>query len=179
MAGVEVSKAELANIYGVSLPTISQWVNKGCPWITKGSPGKQWRFNTADVTTWREEHVAQQIQGDTSQLDIDEARRRKLAAEAAMMELDLAKRRGEVIEIEQVAAIMGDDYANVRAKLLSLPTKLAPMLVGIEDTLECKALIERGVTEALEELTADAIYSGEISDSEDQGPEEGEPQAAA
>lgn len=179
MAGVEVSKAELANLYGLSLPTIGQWVNKGCPWITKGAPGKQWKFNTADVATWREEHIAQQVQGDTSQLDIDEARRRKLAAEAAMMELDLAKRRGEVIEIEQVAAIIGDDYANVRAKLLSLPTKLAPMLTGIEDPLECKALIERGVTEALEELTADGIYSGEISDPEDLGSEESEPQAAA
>jgi len=130
MAGVEVSKAELANIYGVSLPTISQWVNKGCPWITKGSPGKQWRFNTADVTTWREEHVAQQIQGDTSQLDIDEARRRKLAAEAAMMELDLAKRRGEVIEIEQVAAIEWDDDYDKRPRQAAFPADQAGAHAG-------------------------------------------------
>lgn len=179
MAGVEVSKADLARMFGVSLNTIGQWVNKGCPWITKGCPGKQWTFNTAEVVAWREEHVAQQVQGDTSQLDIEEARRRKMAAEAAMMELDLAKRRGEVLEVEAVAEVIGDDYANVRAKLLSLPTKLAPILVGIEDPAECLMLIERGVTEALEELTADGIYSGENSDWEDQGTEEGESQAAA
>jgi hypothetical protein len=75
--------------------------------------------------------------------------------------------------------VVGDDYANVRAKLLSLPTKLAPQLIGIEDPAECKALIERGVSEALEELTADGIYSGESPGIEDQGPEEGESQAAA
>ena len=179
MSGIELSKADLARMLGVSLPTIGQWVGKGCPFVSKGSPGKPWVFNSADVLSWREDQVVMQAMGDTSSLDIEEARRRKLAAEAALVELDLAKRRGEVIEIEEVAGVVGDDYANVRAKLLALPSKLAPQLIGIEDPAECKALIERGVSEALEELTADGIYSGESSDYEDQGAEEGESQAAA
>ena len=179
MAGIELNKADLAAMLGVSLPTIGQWVGKGCPFVFKGGPGKQWVFNSADVLSWREEQVVQQAMGDTASLDIDEARRRKLAAEAALVELDLSKRRGEVIEIEDVAGVVGDDYANVRAKSLALPTKLAPQLIGIEDTAECQALIERGVAEALEELTADGIYSGEGPDDEDQGAEESQPQAAA
>ncbi len=179
MAGMELTKANIAMCLGVSLPTVSSWVRKGCPYVQKGSKGQQWIFNTAEVISWREEQAALAAVGDTKSLDIDEARRRKLAAEAAMVELDLAKRRGEVIEIEEVSGVIGDDYANVRAKLLSLPTKLAPQLIGIEDMAECKALIERGVSEALEELTADGIYSGEITTGEDQGPEAGESQAAA
>lgn len=179
MAGMELSKADLARMFGVSLPCIGQWVGKGCPYITKGGPGKQWIFNSADVRLWREDQAIQQMVGDTSALDIDEARRRKLAAEAALVELDLAQRRGDVIEIEEVAGVVGDDYANVRAKLLALATKLAPQVLGIEDLAECKALIERGVAEALEELTADGIYSAEIPDFEDQGSEAVESQAAA
>ena len=179
MSGMELSKADLARMYGVSLPCIGQWIGKGCPFVSKGGPGKQWVFNSADVLAWREDQVAQQAMGDTRSLDIEEARRRKMAAEAALVELDLAKRRGEVIEIEEVAGVVGDDYANVRAKLLALPTKLAPQLIGAEDLAECKSLIERGVAEALEELTADGIYSGEVPDFEDQGPEEGQSKAAA
>lgn len=179
MAGIEISKADLAQYVGVSLTTITNWVRQGCPYVTKGAKGRAWTFNSAEVMTWREEKIAQNAVGDTASLDIEEARRRKLAAEAAMVELDLAKRRGEVIEIEEVAGVVGDDYANVRAKLLSLPTKLAPQLIGIDDPAECQALIERGVAEALEELTADGIYSGEGPDFEDQGPEESESQAAA
>ena len=179
MAGIELTKSDMARCMGVSLPTMTQWVKKGCPYVTKGSKSKAWMFDTAEVVAWREEQIALQTIGDTASLDIDEARRRKLAAEAAMVELDLSKRKGEVIEIESVAAVVGDDYANVRAKLLSLPTKLAPQVTGIEDLAECKALIERGVFEALEELTADGIYSGESPDYEDQGSEESESQAAA
>lgn len=179
MSGIELSKADLARMFGVSLPCIGQWIGKGCPYVSKGGPGRQWVFNSADVLSWREDQVAQMALGDTKSLDIDEARRRKLAAEAALVELDLAKRRGDVIEIEEVAGVVGDDYANVRAKLLALPSKLAPQIIGAVDAAECQALIERGVSEALEELTADGIYSGEVTGFEDQGPEEGEPKAAA
>lgn len=179
MIGMELSKVDLAQFYGVHVNTISQWVGNGCPFISKGGPGRKWVFNSSDVTTWREDQLVLQALGDTSSLDIDEARRRKLAAEAALVELDLSQRRGEVIEIEEVAGLVGDDYANVRAKLLSLPSKLAPQMIGIEDPAECKALIERGVAEALEELTADGIYSGEISDDSDEGSEAGQSKAAA
>lgn len=179
MSGLELSKADLARAWGVSLPTVGAWVKRGCPYISKGGPGKPWIFNTSEVAAWREEQAAQAALGETQSLDIEEARRRKLAAEAALAELDVAKRRGEVIEIEEVARVIGDDYANVRAKLLSIPTKLAPQLLGVEETAEIKGLIERALTEALEELTADGIYSGDLSDFEDQGAEEGESQAAA
>jgi len=113
--------------------------------------------------------------GDTKALDIDEARRRKLAAEAAMSELDLSVRRGELVEIEDVSQAVGEDYANVRAKLLGLPTKAAPQAAGMTDAGEIKTLLERIVTEALEELVSDGIYTQEGAT---EG-EAGEPQAAA
>lgn len=177
MSGRDVTKAELAAICGVSLPTIGAWVRKGCPFVSKGNKSKAWTFNTAAVLEWREEQIVQQTLGDTKSLDIDEARRRKVAAEAAMMELDLAKRRGEMIEIDEVAQVVGDDYANVRAKLLSMPTKLSPQLMGVSDTLEVEGLIRRQVEEALEELTADEVYGGPETGSGEA--ETGKPKAAA
>ena len=179
MAGVELSKVELATWWGVNPTSVNKWVRNGCPYVTKGSKNRPWVFNTADVAAWREEQMFLRAVGDTSQLDIDESKRRKLAAEAAMVELDLAKRRGEVIEIDEIVDVIGDDYANLRAKLLSLPTKLAPLVAVVEDMAECKGLIERGIHEALEELTADGIYGSDSSEVEDSSPEESEPKAAA
>lgn len=152
---------------GVTSNTITQWVGKGCPYVQKGGQGKSWVFNMPDVIAWREEQIALQAVGDTASLDIDEARRRKLAAEAALAELDVSKRRGEVVEIEDVAAAVGDDYANVRAKLMSLPTKAAPQLAIIEDSAEAQAVLEKLVHEALEELTADGIYESAVSGAEE------------
>ena len=177
MVGMELSKADLARFYGVSLVTIGQWISKGCPFITKGGMGKKWVLSSAEVTTWREDQIAQQALGDVSTLDLDEARRRKLAAEAALTELDLSHRRGDLIEIEYIAGLVGDEYANVRAKILALPTKLAPLLIGIESMAEVTEIIERGITESLEELTADEIYSGATSG--DTETETGESQASA
>jgi phage terminase Nu1 subunit (DNA packaging protein) len=174
---MELSKVDLSRFYGVHVNTISQWVSKGCPFISKGSGGRKWVFSSAAVTAWREDQIAQQALGDVTSLDIDEARRRKLAAEAALTELDLSHRRGELIEIEYIADLVGDEYANVRAKILALPTKLAPLLLGLTSLTEVRGIIETGIIEALEELTADEIYSG--TGEGDQAAKESESQAAA
>lgn len=154
-----VSKADLARAMGVSTVTITQWVGKGCPFEQKGSPGRPWLFSLPDVVAWREDQIQAQAVGDTTKLDLNEARRRKLAAEAAHAELDLAKRRGELVEIAEVAAAVGDDYTNLRAKLLALPVRLAPQCVGITNTAEVQATVEKFIHEALEELVSDGVYS--------------------
>jgi hypothetical protein len=134
-------------------------------------------FDVPEVWAWREEQKALQAIGDTKSLDIDEARRRKLAAEAALAEIEVSKRRGEVVEIEDVANAVGDDYANLRAKLLSLPTKIAPQLVGNDDAADIEDLLQRLVTEALEELVSDGVFAQPEDGAADT--EAGEPKAAA
>jgi len=47
-------KSELAKAFGVSTTTIDNWIRKGCPCVEKGSNGKPWKFNLAEVARWRE-----------------------------------------------------------------------------------------------------------------------------
>lgn len=91
--------------------------------------------------------------------DADEARARKLAAEAELAEMERDERRGQLVPISVVERVVSEEYAAVRAKLLSLPGKLAPLVAIEDDEVTCRDLIERGVTEALDELARDA---GEI-----------------
>lgn len=160
----EVGLHEAAVILGRNVTTLKAWFNIGCPVIERGGKSKKWKISPAAVIAWREEKVAQDAMGDTRSLDIDEARRRKVAAEAALAEMDVAQKRGELIEVEQIAELVGEEYANVRAKLLAIPVKLAPLMIGIEDLNEARDMIEQSVTEAMEELSADEQYSGYITE---------------
>lgn len=87
---------------------------------------REWLFNKTDVLTW-----AAQRDNDTE--DIEQAKLRKLIAEASREELKLAVERKEVVEVEEVLSVVETEYANVRAKLLSLPTKATPLIVGVSD----------------------------------------------
>ena len=176
----EVGLHEASAILGKDVITLKSWFNLGCPVIERGSKSKKWRICPADVIAWRENKIAQDAVGDTSQLDYEEARRREMAAKAAMLELDLAQRRGQLVEVEYIADLVDEEYSNVRARILGLPTRLAPQVAGVSSLPELSEIIEAGITEVLEELTADGMYAGYASTgSGDLDAEEGQSKAAA
>jgi phage terminase Nu1 subunit (DNA packaging protein) len=152
---------EVANIFGVSDQTVRKWVGKGCPVLQEGGLQREWKFSTADVSSWL---VAQQKRAKSEEhVDLEEARRRKLAAEAELAELDAAVRRGDVVPIEMVAKIIADQFTACRARFLSIPTKLAPVLISSTDMVECRTLLEAAVDEALHELVGYAPDSDDGS----------------
>ena len=107
---------------------------------------REWLFDKADVLTWA-------AQRDTDTEDIEQAKLRKLIAEASREELKLAVERKEVVEVEEVLSVVETEYANVRAKLLSLPTKAAPLVTGLSDIVEVQEVLEQQINEVLEELS--------------------------
>lgn len=158
-----VNMGDLAVILGVSRATVQSWVKRGCPAVQKGRNGRPWQFNTAEVIEWRSQQIANAAIGETRSLDMDEAKRRKVAAEAAMAELELAQKKGELVEIESVGELIEEEYARVRARLLGLPVKVAPALEHA-DLAEREHIIRNAVIECLDELTADAAFpsGGEV-----------------
>lgn len=48
------NKAEIAEFYAVSLPTVDAWIRKGMPAIQKGSKGIPWVFDLLEVVRWKE-----------------------------------------------------------------------------------------------------------------------------
>jgi len=90
--------------------------------------------------------------GDTYDLTAERARLAHHQANKAALEAKALI--GALVPVEEVADVVGEEYANVRAKLLSLPSKVAPSLVGLT-TREIKAELDDLVREALTELSAD------------------------
>lgn len=149
------SVSEMSALLGVHRNTVAKWLQQGCPFVEKAdrNSGKEWALSLPDVIEWQRNKAVEAAVGDTSQLNIDEAKRRKTAAEAALAELDLAERRGHVARVDVVMQIIGDQLSNCRAKLLSLPTKAAPLMVPLTDMIECREVLDGLVREALNELT--------------------------
>jgi phage terminase Nu1 subunit (DNA packaging protein) len=47
-----VSIVELADIFGVSAPTVRAWVREGCPVKKMGDRGRAFEFRTSEVHRW-------------------------------------------------------------------------------------------------------------------------------
>ena len=84
----------------------------------------------------------------------ESARTRKMLVDAAIAEMELAKARKEYVAAEDVEAVWSDVFANAKARLLSIPSTLAPMLRGQTDLGEIKDILEKAVHDCLEELAS-------------------------
>ena len=170
--GREVNRTELAEINGVSLPTIESWVRRGCPVVQRGGRGRAWQFNTAEVRNWREDDIRAESSQATHATK-DELVLRKLAAETEQAELDLAKSKDEVVPVEQLERALVKAFGEVRAGMRNVvPGRAASRLLGETDETSFKAVLLEEIDHALEAL-ADSDLINE-TDLEAEDVEEGE-----
>ncbi len=79
------------------------------------------------------------------------AKTRLTNAEAELRELELAEQRGDVIRKSDVSKAWADNVINCKSKLLSIPTKIAPELVG-QELRNIQQKLKGAIYEALKEL---------------------------
>lgn len=83
----------------------------------------------------------------------DEARTRKVNAEAEIAELELKKIHSELVNAEDVVQAWTDVLGSVKSRLLSIPTKAAPVVAAETNAGMCQKIVEELIQEALEELS--------------------------
>ena len=98
----------------------------------------------------------------------DEARTRKVNAEAEIAELELAKIRGTLCMTNDVVAAWESVLHACKAKFLALPTKVAPILATETDVVVAKDYLENAIREALTELSnyqpsIDPVRTGSVA----------------
>lgn len=164
-----VNRAGLAEIFGVSMPTVDSWVRGGCPVLKRGGRGLEWQFDTAAIAIWLRERAVTDATGAT-QADEAELKRRKLAAETAVAELDLAKAKGLVAPLDQIERNMARAFAELRANLRNIPGNIVSVLIGETDERTFKRVLLQEIDQALEAL-ADADLTAEEDDEEYDGDE--------
>ena len=137
----DLTQKEIAELLSVSARTVREWHAEGLPRLGTGN------YDGAAVVSW---HSA----GDEAFAD---QRQRLAAAQAEKVEADNALRRREVADVAAVGAMMATANAAVRAKFLSMPSKLGALLVNITDANVIAGRIKTEIYAALAEL-ADAEF---------------------
>jgi phage terminase Nu1 subunit (DNA packaging protein) len=152
------TKAEIARLFGVSVQAIDGWLARGLPYMSRPDrPGASYRFDPRAVVAWRVEYLTAAATAARGDVDLEEAKRRKVAAEAELAELDLAERRRDLIPADDVEAWAASAFARVRARLLSVPAKCAPLASTAATTAQAEAAIRDAVCEALAELSETSV----------------------
>ena len=144
---MELNKSGLAEALNVSVQSIDAWVRRGCPYKEQGSRGVSWVFVLADVVEWLNERNT----GDSADL----ARERALLAREQRKKTTLERKKieGELIPAGAVEITWCDMVRTMRARLLALPSRMAPMVAGMTSTFEIEQALRDEVYAALDELS--------------------------
>ena len=168
---------EIAEFFGIHHMTVREWIKQGCPYLQAGrhggGEGKEWLLDPYEVHKWKVEKEVRKAVGNSDIADLDESKRRKVAAEAALVELELMREQGLVVEIEKVSQSLYDELANFRAKMLALPTKVVSDIFAAKSKDEIRNILQDSINEALDEISTTSAESAdeviEESDTSDNG----------
>ena len=109
------------------------------------------------------------VNADVGSDELGRHRARKLKAEATQAEMKTDLIRGDLIKVGEFHLMMTSAFGRVRAKMLALPSKLAPLVVAAKSASAAQKLLRDTVHEALDELAATTVTGV----SEDEGTEQG------
>ena len=83
------------------------------------------------------------------------ARAKRETYRAQMAEVEYRARIGELLEAKDVAATWVAQIGIAKGRLLSLPARLAPSVLGLGDLRAIETVIREAIHEALTELSAE------------------------
>ena len=136
-------------LLGVSRMSLLEWERDGLP----RNEDKSYRW--AEVWEWVRERWsrAKRAEEEEGERDDDEDMVRWRKARADLAEIEVAKKRGELVPTAEVTAEVGRLLVEFKGNLLALPQRLAPRLArreprAVADELEraIRSVLERGST---------------------------------
>lgn len=150
-----VNKAELADAVGVSLTTVDKWIPKGCPVKQRGGRGVSWEFELAEVIQW----LTDRNTGESADL----AKERALLAKAQRQKVTLEIKRltQEFVPVDAVIAVWSDIILSARNSLLSLPSRITPMVAHETEHSRISGIIKEEIYAVLNNLAEQPEYSHE------------------
>jgi hypothetical protein len=150
---IVTGKAAVAAHFGVSVRQVRKWELAGMP----GRVGRT--YDLVKIQLWRDQKQGKGAEGDPRQAFLSPQRgkdfqdERKKRMEADLLEIQLKKRRGEVIELSELKQLAISRIIAVKQGLRGLARSL-PALLPIPPELrrEAEAIITERVRELLVEF---------------------------
>lgn len=161
MAAVDeaLTRKELAARLDISERQVHNLVELGMPRRVRGKTVRYpWKLCHSWYIRFKQEEAVKRARAG-SPADIDLARARKMEAEARMAEIELAKLEGELIPLDLFEEQLNVILDRLRAKMINLPGRWAPLLLGKRTIQEIIAVLEEAAADAMKALveTADEL----------------------
>lgn len=172
ISAITVNSATLEKIIGVSDRRIRQLAEEGI--IIRAAKGR-YKLMDSILNFILKLKVEIEMKGGTSpdgEIDLEEERALHEKVKRHISELKLQTMKGELHKSEDVEHVMTDMLVSIKTKLLSMPTKLAPILVSRNDIDFVRSTINREVLDTLNELkdyNPKEFYSDEYIESDKSG----------
>lgn len=150
-----ISGDELAELLGIHTSTVSDYRRRGMPHTkernTKFKHGKAelYMYNVRDVNEWFMNRAVVEATGKEGLMSADEAKRRKLSAEAGLQEIELARRKGIVVDLEELERDLSGRFAEFRSSVRMIPARVSMQILGKTDELEIQRIILAELDKAL------------------------------
>jgi phage terminase Nu1 subunit (DNA packaging protein) len=151
-ASPTVPVGTLAKLFNLTDMRVQQLAKLGV--VIKGERGRYDLWGSVrGYVRYLQDRAAGRSGGDAAEGGNYEAHRARLyAARADKAEEEAKLIKGKSHDAETVAEVMNQFMANIRARLLALPTQTAPLVANSDDPNTCKAILTDAMHEALSEL---------------------------
>lgn len=146
---MEVNQTQLANILGITGRRVRQLKEEGL--FQQQEKGKKY-----DLAACVQEYIMYKVKsemGKGASKDVNVIKAEHEVVKKDISKLKLRKMKKELHEAKDVEYFLGNMLVNFKNKLLSVPSKVAVLLIGEEDVNRITELLKREMIEALEELS--------------------------
>jgi len=143
-----MNKAAFAALVGRSPRQVSNWIAEGMPATGTGRKGAPLRIDPPAAIQWllnRAEHK--------NAAPLSEERRRLVAAQAEKAEIETAQRKGELLELDDVEAMILEGAAVFAGQKRSMGSRLAGQLAGMTNPTAILKLLNSENDKILLELS--------------------------
>lgn len=115
------NKAEAAEFFAVTLPTIEKWIRDGMPVVQRGARGVSWIIDLHHVAEWR-----YQARLPTGEVDPDRlpAAERKLWYDGEARRIEVRRRKRELFERDEVLSTISEMIAIFADQVRGIPDRL-------------------------------------------------------
>lgn len=153
-----VTIADAAALLGVTSQTVRDWCERGCP----HTPGSRGRNNPTTVSLsavmqWRLDdrgaRGAAPIGEDGQVYDEALAKAADWHYRAIRRQADARRELGSLLAVDAVADVVEAEYQAVRARLNSIPARLAVRIAAESDPAVARKMIEHAIADALAHLS--------------------------
>ena len=167
---MKTTASGLTEIFGHAFNTFNAWQREGLPCEDRPGQGRAATFDTVAVHRWLVERAVtaalERIERSAEASDIEDLRKRKLAAEAELKELELELRKGDTLKADEFHAGISGIIQASRVHLCEvMPTRAARRVLGETDETALRNALRDEAREACAELWAtdpETILAGAV-----------------